>query len=179
MKGTNAETREHTQYGCKTLSAWRDTNKPPPSKKVNKRLSSLSCFLSANSTEQKTSTLRWKSQISVSTYTPGHEVGEAPVILLVEEQMTDPAAEGLLVVFVVDDLQHGLCVTWPWPAAQKADVLNPIGQSYTTHTYRAEDLLCLVVRVPETHQKLLSDSCSVTWAKWTNEFLRTDSFRFY
>lgn len=31
----------------------------------------------------------------------------------------------------------------------------------------------------EAHQELLSDSCSVTWAKWTNELHRTDSFRFY
>lgn len=57
--------------------------------------------------------LRLKTIISISTYTPGHEVGEAPVILLVKEQMTDPAAEGLLVIFVVDDLQHGLRVARP------------------------------------------------------------------
>lgn len=47
------------------------------------------------------------------TYTPGHEVGEAPVILFVEEQVTDPAAEGLFIIFVVDDLQHGLSVARP------------------------------------------------------------------
>lgn len=47
------------------------------------------------------------------TYTPGHEVGEAPIILLVEEQVTYLAAEGLLIVFVVYDLQHGLCVARP------------------------------------------------------------------
>lgn len=44
------------------------------------------------------------------TYTPGHEVGEAPIILFVKEQVTDPAAERLFIIFVVDDLQHGLCV---------------------------------------------------------------------
>lgn len=48
--------------------------------------------------------------VTFSTYTPGHEVGETPIILFVEEQVTDPAAEGLLVIFVIDDLQHGLCM---------------------------------------------------------------------
>lgn len=51
--------------------------------------------------------------VSFCTYTPGHEVGEAPIILFVEEQMTDPAAKRLLIVFVVDDLQHGLGVARP------------------------------------------------------------------
>lgn len=53
---------------------------------------------------------RLEGQTSISTYTPGHEVGEAPVVLLVEEQVTDAAAEGLFVIFVVDNLQHGLRV---------------------------------------------------------------------
>lgn len=47
------------------------------------------------------------------THTPGHEVGEPPVVLFVEEQVADAAAEGLLVVPIVDDLQHGLGVTRP------------------------------------------------------------------
>lgn len=63
-----------------------------------------------NTEGKKPNCPRLEGQISISTYTPGHEVGEAPVILLVEEQVTDTAAEGLLVVFVVDDLQHGLRV---------------------------------------------------------------------
>lgn len=55
------------------------------------------------------------STIRISTYTPWHEVGEAPVVLFVEEKMADPPAEGFLIIFVIDDLQHGLCVTRPWP----------------------------------------------------------------
>lgn len=53
--------------------------------------------------------------IQISTYTPWHEVGEAPVILFVEEKMADPTTEGFLIIFVIDDLQHGLCMTRPWP----------------------------------------------------------------
>lgn len=69
------------------------------------------CSLLAYSTQgKKPNCPRLEGQISSSTYTPGHEVGEAPVILLVEEQVTDAAAEGLLVIFVVDNLQHGLRV---------------------------------------------------------------------
>lgn len=51
----------------------------------------------------------------ISTYTPWHEVGEAPVVLFVEEKMADPTTEGFLIVFVIDDLQHCLCMTRPWP----------------------------------------------------------------
>lgn len=47
------------------------------------------------------------------TYSPGHEVGETPVVLFVKEQVTDPAAERLFIVFVVDDLKHGLSMTRP------------------------------------------------------------------
>lgn len=47
------------------------------------------------------------------TYTPGHEVGESPIILFMKKKMTNPAAEGLLVVFVVDDLEHSLRVARP------------------------------------------------------------------
>lgn len=50
-----------------------------------------------------------------ATYTPGHEVGKSPVVLFVEEQVADAPAEGLLVVSVVDDLQHRLRVTGPRP----------------------------------------------------------------
>ena len=42
------------------------------------------------------------------THTPGHEVRKAPVVLLVKEQVADPATERLFVIFIVDDLQHGL-----------------------------------------------------------------------
>lgn len=62
--------------------------------------------------------------VCLSTYTPGHEVGETPIILFVEEQVTDPAAEGFLVVFVVDDFQHGLCVAWPWPEKPRTGFRN-------------------------------------------------------
>lgn len=70
------------------------------------------CSLLAYSTQEKKTPNcpRLEGQTSISTYTPGHEVGEAPVVLLVEEQVTDAAAEGLLVIFVVDNLQHGLRV---------------------------------------------------------------------
>lgn len=44
-------------------------------------------------------------------YTPGHEVGETPVVLFVEEQVADAPAERLLIVLVVDDFQHGLSMT--------------------------------------------------------------------
>ena len=59
------------------------------------------------------------SSVCFCTYTPGHEVGEAPVILFVEEQVTDPAAERLLIVFVVDDLQHGLRMARPRPGTPR------------------------------------------------------------
>lgn len=47
------------------------------------------------------------------THTPGHEVGETPVVLFVEEKVTNSATERLLIVFVVDDFQHGLSVARP------------------------------------------------------------------
>lgn len=55
----------------------------------------------------------YKSFLRISHFTPGHEIGEAPVVLFMEEQVADAAAEGLLVIPVVDDLQHGLRVTGP------------------------------------------------------------------
>lgn len=52
------------------------------------------------------------------THTPGHEVGETPVVLFVEEKVTNSATERLLIVFVVDDFQHGLSVARPWSKNQ-------------------------------------------------------------
>ena len=50
------------------------------------------------------------------THAPGHEVREAPVVLLVEEEVADSAAERLLIILIVDDLQHGLSVARPGPS---------------------------------------------------------------
>lgn len=56
------------------------------------------------------------------TYTPWHEVGKAPVIFLVEEQVTNAAAEGFLIIFVVDYFEHGLSMAWPGPKYEEESV---------------------------------------------------------
>lgn len=52
---------------------------------------------------------------STVTYTPGHKIGKSPIILFMEEQMTNTTTEWLLVISVIDYLQHCLCVTRPRP----------------------------------------------------------------
>lgn len=39
----------------------------------------------------------------IVTYTPGHEIGKSPIVLFMEEQMTDTPAERLLIISVIYD----------------------------------------------------------------------------
>ena len=99
--------------------------------------------------------LRWRD-LRCSTYTPGHEVGEAPVVLLVEEEVANAATEGLLVIFVVDDLQHRLGMTRPRPSnSEQSQLVNQ------PSTFTQSDLQfwkCHLGELPYWHQWLHKDS---------------------